>query len=80
MHIHSSRFHLSCEPKCGDVKRKEICTRAHTHGGCFFFSPFFCASSGEVKRMNVLPDGASEVWKRELLKRAGVEEKTEMGR
>lgn len=53
----------------------------HTHGGRagFFFPPFFCASSGEVKRMNVLPDGASEVWKRELLKRAGGE-KTETGR
>lgn len=54
-------------------KERNMYTSTHTHGGrvFVFFSPFFCASSGEVKRMNVLPDGASEVWKRELLKRAG---------
>lgn len=37
MHIHSSRFHLSCEPKCRDVKRKEICIRVHTAGVFFLF-------------------------------------------
>lgn len=50
--------------------KKYVHEHTHTAGGGFF-PPFFCASSGEVKRMNVLPDGASEVWKRELLKRAG---------
>lgn len=37
MHIHSSRFHLSCELKCRDVEGKEICTRS-ARGRRFFFS------------------------------------------